>query len=379
MKMKTLLKLPLFILWYLSGSIFVALIAPLLYLLLYSAIIFFIPIVVLLLLPNSIGMKGYRSQPYNGLEDVKELIVVSIGMLAVVAFLRSAAIILYQYYPEALMMIDAPLIITLDFFGFKSLAVYDYYIGVFGILVFIIIACEDTFWRIAQHRNIHTMPFSKARSIAMGMVKIKGVVKPLEKYRDKISLLQHCKSNESDKSNYEFRLPFFLEDETGKIMIDTEGANFATDTGVHGEQAGFGQYSSLLPHDYIGTILLPKHQKKRGVGSTTYSMQQGDPVYVLGIAQRREPDRDSNADVIIRPNKGLFGHKHHDVFFLTNGMYQQPEKYFYHGLWHAWILTLVCTACIGWMIMNAQSGMDNYEAAYGYKPQAVLDKFYQGK
>ena len=159
-------------------------------------------------------------------------------------------------------------------------------------------------------------------------------------------------------------------------MIDTEGANFATDTGVYGEKAGFAQYSRLFPHDYIGTILLPRNKKKNPMGGYSYQLKSGDPVYVMGVAQSRHKDEDSNIDIIIRPKTGLFGHHHHDVFILTNGVEFHPEKYFYHGLLHSWIFSIVCMTCIVWLVMNAKIGMIDFETAYGYQPAVVLDKFH---
>jgi len=210
-------RLPKFIIWYICGLLMFALLAPLFSLFIFATLLFIFPFFVLLFIPGT-GSREYRQVPYTQrLIDLSEIIIKSTGMIAAIAILRALTVMLYHNVPSVLMVIDAPFIIIADYFDVSSLAVIDYFTGIAGIIVFTILILEDTLWRIAQHRNTTTMPFSRTHSVAIGLVKLQGIAKPLEKFRNQPAILEHGQSLDPNEKDIEVRHPFYLEDDTGRI------------------------------------------------------------------------------------------------------------------------------------------------------------------
>jgi len=136
------------------------------------------------------------------------------------------------------------------------------------------------FYFIRLKRQVENTPTSKVRSIAMGMVEVKGralrqyaLIAPmshvpcvfyrLTKYRKEKNQWQVTSVNSSDS------VPFLLEDDTGKVEIDPAGCRVSAGTrqeGIPG-QIGLSRFSDESDEKWVEEIIV-----------------EGTLLYVLGYA-----------------------------------------------------------------------------------------------
>ena len=120
--------------------------------------------------------------------------------------------------------------------------------GVTGVSSNLVYAFLDIPWRLKQIRQVRSLPRSKARSAAIGLAEFEGTVRAT------------TADGSVSKSITEPALPFHLEDESGRILVDPRGAK------VRLRQAS-GQSLSL-------------NEIEEGI-------RDGDHVYVIGNVQLR--------------------------------------------------------------------------------------------
>ena len=156
---------------------------------------------------------------------------------------------------------------------------------------------------LKKRRFIENMPTSKVRSIAMGIVEIYGAVKPYEGRLLKSPLLQKAciyydmmiqEMRGSGKNAHWVTIrsatdmiPFILEDETGKVLVDPKGSkvDFKKDLDY---TTGFGNdYLPLTAKEYMKNNNLMS-ETFLGIGKsikcTETIISPKDMLYILGTA-----------------------------------------------------------------------------------------------
>ncbi len=177
----------------------------------------------------------------------------------------------------------------------------------------------------SQRKMIESIPTSKVRSIALGLVEATGWAVPFGTplsspfcgadcvyYRYKVEELRG-----SGKSRHWVTLlagespePFFLEDETGKVQVVPAGATLHLETDRRYSTGGFGEGREEL---LAGLRRLGMNGAMVGLRtlrcSETYIMPS-EPVYVMGTAQtdpaRTMTERDVDAIMIGKGSRGFF-------------------------------------------------------------------------
>jgi hypothetical protein len=103
-----------------------------------------------------------------------------------------------------------------------------------SVIIFGVIFLYGGLYEISLRRMVLNIPTSKIRSIALGLVEVKGVVEPaddmIESPLSKTGCVFYKYMNKSDKSYAEERVPFCLKDETGKVLVNPEGARIGLTT-----------------------------------------------------------------------------------------------------------------------------------------------------
>jgi HEAT repeat protein len=224
--------------------------------------------------------------------------------------------------------------------------------GVTGIAMsvgFVIFALK---WRLEQLRQIGNLPRSKARSAAIGLAEFEGVARHVagpggEEHDERKRILPA-----DDPLKPVAR--FYLEDETGRILVDPAGARLRT---------GMAFHVSVQ----LCEITLHNASKPRGRKGELWD---GDPVYLIGNVQidpEAVPDPTGAAGILVRPlaqphHSGplwrlLFGRQSPgeqlnapNVFFASDSRERGARQAILSGMRQSVLFALIWIAASGWLL-----------------------------
>ena len=219
----------------------------------------------------------------------------------------------------------------------RLMAHLDVAVGVAGIVLSILITCIDSIWRSRQAAQVALLPTSKARSAAIGLVELQGRARHVSPSARGPILHYNARHPELNRKR-----PFYLEDDSGRILIDPGESHFRT-----GWKTSFG--------GRITEIVLKRREQKPDL-TTAHDMRlmPGDPIYVIGTAQinqkapadavgserlvvqRRRPGFFQSALWQISQGKFKPQHRSEDIFFLTDSDEQVATRRIRKGLWQVW-------------------------------------------
>ncbi len=220
---------------------------------------------------------------------------------------------------------------------------------------------------LRQKNMIENIPTSKIRGLAMGIAEIYGRVIPA-----KGKILKSPLSNK-DCVYYRYAIEeyrrsgkysswvvinqgkdmicFFLEDKTGKVLVDPEGAQIDIPADFHAG-SGFGKdppYSvrNFLKKNRIGFEgLLGMNRRMR---YTEYFIAPGDRIYALGTAAdnpyvEESASAFSSADIMVQKGKNS------DFYYISDSPEKDIVKKFawkvYGGLFGGALLIVFCLSVI---------------------------------
>lgn len=159
------------------------------------------------------------------------------------------------------------------------------------------------FFQLRKKQIIENIPTSKIRSMAMGLVEIQGAAvdwmpltapftqKKCVFYHYQVQELRRSKNSShwvTIKEGKTEQSPFFVTDDTGKVLINPLGANFDL---VPAYQQQFSNFSGLPDHV---TAFLEQNQVRFktffGLGTKTlklieYVIVPHEPVFIIGVCQ----------------------------------------------------------------------------------------------
>ncbi len=193
------------------------------------------------------------------------------------------------------------------------------------------------FWRHSWHSRL--LPTAAARSAAIGLCELRGrarrIGKPLDGFPPE-AVLGHrvytVKTSDANEVREESRLPpFYLEDGTGRILVDPKEAKIRT------------SWSPLFFGVRFCEVAVTKRREELSMGERRQFIADGDPVYVLGRVETRAdaPEAVDSERLVVRAPKalpffdsllsnvtlGLADAGMGDVFFLSDTDEAQARKY----------------------------------------------------
>lgn len=214
---------------------------------------------------------------------------------------------------------------------------YDMIMGVSGIVFGIMVFYRDGFWRIRQYRQVGNLPTSKVRSLQAGLVELKGTAR---KMVETTSVPEGVPSNAilwTSNTNVKMNI-FYLEDETGKVIVDPEGALIVIDFMKYklsqrkaGLNFAFVESSiRFILGERFSEIVLWRHFKRIQTSDGQRDiawLEDGDQIYIIGNAEIdelsnnlvvRTTKRAKKADLIYSPFSLETRKDVQDVFFISD-------------------------------------------------------------
>jgi hypothetical protein len=217
-------------------------------------------------------------------------------------------------------------------------------------------------WRLK--RVIQEIPTSKVRSLALGLAEVTGTIVPLQVTQSpilkKTCVFYHCKVEEyqsSGKSGHWVTIkelktffPFYVQDETGKVLIE----NCDADVRVHTDlKYHTGSFSSC-PENVAAFCSEQGIVRKglvwaRTLRFTEYALEPNDAVYVLGSAK----DNPLVKEFVNNQDNIIIGRSDDAPYYMISDysekeLLQQLSFTTYLSIWGGPILFLVCCAYILW-------------------------------
>lgn len=359
---RTLPRLPRYIFAQLLGALLILAFAPLL-----TA---FIPFFALLLVILLVAVVLVGSDKGGRWRMAWECVLLLIFLVPVLALLRGATVGLWHHSENGMRVMNLFLQPVALAWGEGAIAWVDLGIAVAGGVAILLFTMQDSLWRISQRRKVTNLPRSRARSVAMGLVQLSGVARALDD-RDAREPILRVTGLSEGAPVAKGDGTFWLEDETGRVRIETRGARITVDPDLSMGGIGFGGHSNwaegLTDSGTSEVVLSGTHEAYPG----QYVLMPGDPVYVLGIAQPHRTGDDEQA--VIRPERRLFRDHYHQVFFLASGCESLPGRYFFHGFYHGWVFAAFTLAFCTWLGLHGWLGTQDFEVAYGYTDERGAD------
>lgn len=170
------------------------------------------------------------------------------------------------------------------------------------------------FLRFLLKRMVENLPTSKVRSAAMGVCELQGTVRPwrdpLKAYYSGLDcvlyqyLVERRRTDSKGRTRWETiheggrRAPFYLEDETGRILVDPQGLRLELDVGFEAHGDNIPAPGMALSEDWRKQSFNPWPSLMEG---TAYRVREwllcpGDPAFILGgIGKNRDFVQDYKA------------------------------------------------------------------------------------
>lgn len=204
-----------------------------------------------------------------------------------------------------------------------------------------IIAFMNGFRVIWKKRLLENTPTSKARSVAMGMVEVQGTITPFQEitvapfsgtqcvwFRYELEEEREQRDKDGNIEKYwvdidtaAWRVPFFVQDDTGKILVDS--TNCAVETAI--DRRGVRILESELPQ-YVIDRVKGKLGRGRPLRYTERFIKIGEPLFVLGFAGDNPFVAETTADDAVKDKMIRFQEGY--PFFITD----KSEKEVLKGL-----------------------------------------------
>jgi hypothetical protein len=228
---------------------------------------------------------------------------------------------------------------------------WDIVIGITGLVVVVAWLLLDAFWRLRQARQVENLPTSKARSVALGLVELQGIVRSRD--APVVSLRWDMFDYLAPKQEI---VPFHLEDATGRVLVDPRGCRVRA-----------GWVTDIRSASGVREIVLTRRVKKIDKDdSVTRTLMPGDPVYLVGNAEINPEAPSAAVDserIVIRPSaattwdgslwrflfgaiRPLPGKDIFNVFFLSDTDEARARRHILRGLRMVWSI-----ACL-WAVLS---------------------------
>jgi hypothetical protein len=248
----------------------------------------------------------------------------------------------------------------------------DAWLGICGVILGIAIGSKLWNRGLKIRTQLENLPTSTVHGAAVGLAEFKGVARPLKDKRqrqtqaggietstdagfhEKPILFERIDPGSKGETTIDTKYsPFFLEDESGRILVDPQGAEFWDGSG------------NFL-WSPIRSIYLEKRFTVDAQNIHTRMLLPDDPVYLIGTVEEN-PDASKDARdedrLVVRPSRSLVqsgflqrllfgegertkGSDIHHVFFLTDLAEFKAAEVLTRGMKHLWIWMLI------WVVLS---------------------------
>ena len=234
----------------------------------------------------------------------------------------------------------------------------DFFIGCAGILIVGLWLLIDAVWRLRQARQIENLATSTIRSLAIGLVELKGIVRPEsgtpllegDAIRIEWDMFRYLEPIQSIST-------FRLDDGTGTVLVDARDCKIRA-----------GWITDIANLFGMREIILSKRVTREDArDSVIKTLCYGDEVYLIGnveIDPAAPPDAIGADRLAVRPLsrstwnasiwKALFGtvlppraRDVQDVFFLADGDEANARKHILRGFRTVLLISLL------WLVASA--------------------------
>ena len=282
------------------------------------------------------------------------VILIPIGFIAIAAPLRAITMATLSFFPE-----------WMGKFNYMHSLVYEWFVPLFGDLsaywvdvnwgllgagtIFLIALC-DSVRRNRLTRQIEVLPTSRVRSVAIGLVELKGRAVPLKGQGSASPIIREWHEATGDGSTTRRSVkPFLLDDGTGRILVDPTGALIKTDK----------QYFAVGLHQAI----LKQHESAKGFPETR--LMPGDMVYLVGNVQTNQDRKYAlYGDIVVKPKKSsLLSMNFYDLFFLSNVSEEALLDGFRRSISRGWRNVFLVLAIAAWLSLFSLTNILQIEAS----------------
>ena len=258
-----------------------------------------------------------------------------------------------------------------------------------GLVVVALWLSRDAIWRFRQAGQVDNLPTSKARSVAVGLVELKGVAQSAGSEQGPILRLSWGMYAYLQPKQ-ELR-PFYLQDKTGRVLVDP------TECRVRA-----GWITDIFSLFGCREIVLKRRvEKNDDHDSVTRTLMPGDPVYLIGNAEinpQAAPDAVDSDRLVIRPAtqsswslslwRFLFGKAEpakgrsiFNVFFLADKDEVRAKSLILNGMRTVWAigcLWLASSTVLFWFALHPLSPpLDSWREAYWVGEPFARAHFYR--
>ncbi|OGW39600.1 MAG: hypothetical protein A2X58_13160 [Nitrospirae bacterium GWC2_56_14] len=262
---------------------------------------------------------------------------------------------------------------------------FDLAIGLSGVFFGLLILVFDGIWRMRQSRQVLNLARSKAGSAAIGLAEFQGVARWAEPLSSNspsghgipsdVIIFHQSESVKTGRREYETRhyegwSRFFLEDGSGRILVDPGGAVIRLP--VTDSISRLFYKHTIMALFFLGRrmyeMILSRHVKEEENGTLRY-LRDGDPVYLIGnveIDRSAPPEATGSERLVVRPRSaeasvdnllrfyfGVFNKKYrrdiHDVFLLADTGEQEARKHIQHGQLFSIGLAILWISLSAWL------------------------------
>lgn len=223
----------------------------------------------------------------------------------------------------------------------------DLYWGGGATLVIFVLALGDMVRRnmlVSQIRNLST---SRVRSAAIGFVELSGTAVPFRSGAAAPIIRSWVEKTGGLHSTKTEIRPFYLDDGTGRILVDATGASVDAD-----KVAFFVDLHQVRLRQHVVEDGLPEGR-----------LMPGDPVFLVGSVQIND-DRTLKAEepVVIKPKKFSILHPNfYDLFFLSAGGEKQQLEALARSVSRGWMGIMLLMLVTAWLAINAWTNIRQVE------------------
>ena len=240
---------------------------------------------------------------------------------------------------------------------------FDPFFGLCGLVLGIAVGTIVWTRGLRLRSQLANLPTSTVGSVAIGLAELKGVARSLtdasKKENGTAGSAAPVLSNtfylvDGKVKGKSICSPFYLEDETGKILVDPTGVEFWDGSG------------NFLWSPIRSIYLEKRYTEEILPWKSTALLLSGDPVYVIGYVEENmeaAPEAPDSERLVIKPSAALektsifkrllLGEKNmemgsdiYHVFFLTDVTERDAAELLFQSLKKLWILIFV------WMVLS---------------------------
>jgi HEAT repeat protein len=236
----------------------------------------------------------------------------------------------------------------LDALGVFPVACVALVIGACGVLTAAVFVILNGFWRLRQLRQLENLPTSKVQSVALGLAEFRGVARSAGPTSDPLLTL-----------GAETHKPFYLEDQTGRILVDPAGAHIR-----------YWRWAHTFAPRVRQIVLTARHQTP--FENSRLELRDGDPIYLIGHVQMH------GQELIVRAldekeDRGFFGklllgdrlrvskRDIQHVFFLSDSSEEGARSHIRGGMVRLFIAAAIWIVTSAWMIENQRPRVSDLE------------------